>query len=58
MIPRDEYYFGATMPPSYDLIDQFLLRLTPVPRRSPVPSVNYVANQVEGLRDMIAKKIE
>jgi hypothetical protein len=38
VISRNEYYFGPTMTPSHNLIHQFLLRLTPEPRRSPVPS--------------------
>src|SRR5712672_4145908 len=55
VISRKEYYLGAAMTPSNDLIYQLLLRLTPVPRRAPVPSVYYVANKVQGLRDVMAQ---
>src|SRR5271167_4975146 len=53
MIPGDEYYVDASPPPLNDLIHYLLLRGTPVPRRPPVPSVNDVADQVKGLRNMM-----
>src|ERR1700678_310445 len=58
VISRQEYYIDATPAPSHDLIYQRLLRGTPVPRRPPVPSVDYVTHEIEGLRNMTAQEIE
>src|SRR5271166_5958466 len=58
MMPRQEYYVGAAAAPSPNLIHHFLLLGTPVPRRSPVPAVDYVADQVKGLRNVTPQKIE
>ena len=58
MISREEYYVGASPAPVHDFIHQLLLNRTPVPRRSPVPSVYYVANEVEGLSDVMGEEIE
>src|ERR1700691_1414417 len=58
MISRQEYYVGATPAPSHDFVDQLLLHGTPVPRRTAVPSVDDVADEIEGLRNMTAQEVE
>ena len=58
VISRQENHVGATAAPLHDLIHQLLLSEAPVPRRAQVKPVDYIANEIEGLCNVMAKKIE
>src|SRR5580700_10629309 len=40
------------------VFNQALLRGTPMPRRSAVPSVDYIADEIEGLCNMMSQEVE
>src|SRR5271156_696822 len=58
MISGKEYYVGAAAAPLHDLVDQLLLCRTPIPRRSPVPSIDDVTDEVQRLREVMPQKVE
>jgi hypothetical protein len=58
VISRNEYYVYPAPPPLLYFIHQLLLRWTPLPCRSAVPSIDDVANQVESLGNVMAQEIE
>ena len=58
MIAGQKLDAGAALAPGGDFFDDCLLRPVKPPRRSEVPTIDYVANEVQLFRLMVAQKIE